>query len=600
MALIQTSLIWVTYAVAIGILLVISSIFVYLYQKPRERSAVVTLVCILTTLSLLATVLLMPVDIALVSSTTDRKLGRKKDWATPDEVDNILLQLKIVYYTLYSLDAVLCLLVVPFTYFWYEEYDEVDAEEGNQSSASRLWGAFKYTIVFIAIVLILFLVGFFIPVAQDKGDKHLDLDFFRNLLLKNHGERALTFAIGVLITIGTLLYCVYTAPGLALLPLTLIKTAPRISAPTLAANTSSELAQNRERQRQLEARAEGREGGLDARDRRELQSLVREERTLVRRERLAAEATGEGQHWTIIVWNKICAIFRPITLLGGILMIAVVLLIWTSMLITSIDKIKNSPCGRSCGRSCGYLLAHTKIFQPINRVLLESSKIFPIDYIIFLLLTLLFFLSTVIGLATIGIRFLWLTLFRIRKGHTSPQALLMATVLLTLTTLAINYALAIIVAPSYATFGAQTFCDRPSNPDKAPDCTNHRSAVRLCREVSDHPLARQACTPSVVSTFLNRASSNFPFFGLVNFWAQFAFLGIFAIIFAVQLIRTPKLDERQLDDDLAEEEEEGLLASTGRRLGASWQDITGQAKGVKRGDYGATGSGSGQRAGVGE
>lgn len=33
-----------------------------------------------------------------------------------------------------------------------------------------------------------------------------------------------------------------------------------------------------------------------------------------------------------------------------------------------------------------------------------------------------------------------------------------------------------------------------------------------------------------------------------------------------------------LDQDLEEEEEEGLLASTGRRFGATWQDITGRAK----------------------
>ncbi|KAH0414382.1 hypothetical protein KCU90_g15747, partial [Aureobasidium melanogenum] len=84
MALIQTSLIWVAYAVALAILLVVASIFVYLYQAPRERSAVVSIVCIITVLSLLATVLLLPVDVALVSSTTSSKLGRKKDWATPD------------------------------------------------------------------------------------------------------------------------------------------------------------------------------------------------------------------------------------------------------------------------------------------------------------------------------------------------------------------------------------------------------------------------------------------------------------------------------------------------------------------------------------
>lgn len=186
MALIQTSLIWVAYAVAIAILLAIAAIFVYVYQTPRDRAASVTTVCIFTVSALLATVLLMPVDIALVSSTTSSKNGIKKDWATPDRVDSIIYTLKIVYYTLYSLDAVLCLLVVPFTYFWYEEYDEDAAEDGTQTVGSRLWGAFKYTIAFIVLVVILFLVGFFVPVARKaKHGKHMDLDFFKHLLAEN-------------------------------------------------------------------------------------------------------------------------------------------------------------------------------------------------------------------------------------------------------------------------------------------------------------------------------------------------------------------------------------------------------------------------------
>ena len=38
------------------------------------------------------------------------------------------------------------------------------------------------------------------------------------------------------------------------------------------------------------------------------------------------------------------------------------------------------------------------------------------------------------------------------------------------------------------------------------------------------------------------------------------------------------MDEYQNDQDAEEDEEEGLLASTGRRFGATWQDITGRAK----------------------
>lgn len=182
MALIQTTLIWVVYAVVLALLFAVASIFIYLYQAAREKSYIVTAVCIFTLTSLLATVLLLPVDIALVSSTTSSKLGRRKDWATQDRVDNILLTLKIVYYTLFSLDAILCLLVVPFTYFWYEEYDEAAAEEGNQTVTERLWGAFKYTIAFVFLVVIIFLVGFFVPVAKDRQDAHYDYGYFKNLL----------------------------------------------------------------------------------------------------------------------------------------------------------------------------------------------------------------------------------------------------------------------------------------------------------------------------------------------------------------------------------------------------------------------------------
>ena len=63
-------------------------------------------------------------------------------------------------------------------------------------------------------------------------------------------------------TLGTLVYILYTGAGLALLPVTLVKSAPAISAPTLAATTQSQLEQNQERQRQLEARNEGRQEGL--------------------------------------------------------------------------------------------------------------------------------------------------------------------------------------------------------------------------------------------------------------------------------------------------------------------------------------------------
>ena len=195
------------------------------------------------------------------------------------------------------------------------------------------------------------------------------------------------------------------------------------------------------------------------------------------------------------------------------------------------------------------------------------------------LLVLFFFSSSVAGIASIGIRFLWIKLFEIRKGHTSPQALLMATVMLTLIMLAMNYSIAMIVAPQYAIYGAQTFCSNPTrHPDDQPDCSNHPELIKPCSELSSDYGSKNVCTPSVVSTFLNRVTVNFPFFGALTFWAQFAFLAVFLIVFVTSLFRTPKLNLSELDEDAEADEEEGLLASTGRRFGATWQDIRGKAK----------------------
>jgi LMBR1 domain-containing protein 1 len=54
-------------------------------------------------------------------------------------------------------------------------------------------------------------------------------------------------------------------------------------------------------------------------------------------------------------------------------------------------------------------------------------------------------------------------------------------------------------------------------------------------------------------------------------------------VFVATLVRTPKLDERQADEDAEEAEEEGLLASTGRRFGATWQDLRGSTNGEGQG-----------------
>jgi len=56
--------------------------------------------------------------------------------------------------------------------------------------------------------------------------------------------------------------------------------------------------------------------------------------------------------------------------------------------------------------------------------------------------------------------------------------------------------------------------------------------------------------------------------------ADKVYLGIYLIVGFTTLIRTPKVGDG-LDADLEDEEEEGLLSSTGRRFNAAWSDVTG-------------------------
>ncbi|KZZ89724.1 LMBR1-like membrane protein [Moelleriella libera RCEF 2490] len=591
--LVQTSLIWITYAVAVGFCLLAAIITTFTWQTSRDRSAVVSTVAIISLTALLATVLLLPVDIALVSATGSVSQGVKKGWATPKRIENTLLTLKIVYYSLYSVDALLCLVVIPFAYFWYEEYDEIEFEEEGRTWQSRFWAAAKYTLFFVAFVVVLFLLGFFVPSPGDGfNGGHWDLDYFKDLIARNHAEKALTFALGLLVTLGTLLYVIYTGAGLALMPISFIKSAPSISAPQLSATTASQLEQNRERQRQLEMRNVGRQEGMSRKDRRELDALIREEQTLVRRERLAAEAQGEGKSKVYQAWLKVCVLLRPVKMLGGILLLVVSVLIWVSMLITGIDKAKNS----ICKQRCGYILGSIHIFQPLNWIFVQLARVFPIDYVLMALLILFLFSSTISGIATVGIRFLWIRIFQIRRGRTAPQALLIATVMLTLAILAINYAITMLIAPQYSIYGTQTFCaNKPDYPGAQPSCKDFPDLVRPCSEALDVKLAKEICTPSVMSTFLNRITITWPFFGIVDFWAQFAFLAVFLIVFVTALIRSPKLSMAEVDEDAEVDEEESLLAATGRRFNATWDDVRGRPAGY--GSQGAAEEGNGSSSG---
>ena len=134
----------------------------------------------------------------------------------------------------------------------------------------------------------------------------------------------------------------------------------------------------------------------------------------------------------------------------------------------------------------------------------------------------------------------------------------MGTILLMLTVLALNYSLTMVVAPQYAQYGNQRYCNHTVGDfGEVRDCEKFPELIFPCIASQE---AEEVCTPAVVSTFINRITLAFPFFGEVAFWGQFAFVGVWIVFGIAKLLGWPK-DYQRVDED---EEDETTALLDGR------------------------------------
>ena len=110
----------------------------------------------------------------------------------------------------------------------------------------------------------------------------------------------------MLLSLGVIFYVVYTAPGFALFPISLIKHLPTIDINDTDTARQA-LDHNRESQRRIEVRYQGTGQQMSVKDRKKLEALQREERTLTRRYRLAEES-GNRRSWSETQgnWHSLC------------------------------------------------------------------------------------------------------------------------------------------------------------------------------------------------------------------------------------------------------------------------------------------------------
>uniref|UniRef100_A0A667Z2L5 Lysosomal cobalamin transport escort protein LMBD1 n=1 Tax=Myripristis murdjan TaxID=586833 RepID=A0A667Z2L5_9TELE len=501
-------------------------VYIRKFQSRQESEVVSTITAICALAIALITSALLPVDIFLVSFMKYPN-GTYKEWAANNETrgqieDTVLYG----YYTLYSIILFCVFLWIPFVYFYYEERDD-----DNVNKCSQVKNALKYTVGFIIVCVVLLLIGAFVPLQAPPGQNSTQWEKVQYLfeeLGSGHGLPALSFSISSLTLIGMLAVITYTAYGMSVLPLNLIKGTRSVLYERL--ENTEDIEDVEHQIEKLKAKCkDGRP--LSSRDRHNLQELEGKLQVLRRR----------GRHLEIAERNcctKVGSALRPFKILLGVFFILVALLFTVALFISNLDKAFHS-----AGISTGFIIFGTNLTNPLNELLLALQPVFPLDYILITIITMYFVLTSMAGIRNMGIWFFWIRLYKIRPKRTRPQALLFLCMILLLIVLHTSYMI-YSLAPQYVMYG---ICNITNNNFRkgTNEMTIFKRSFCLC--FSDE------CTVTRSYLFLHK----FWFFSTIYYFGNWAFIGAFLIGLVVSCCRGKKsviegeveADDSDMSDD---------------------------------------------------
>ncbi|RDD43340.1 putative lysosomal cobalamin transporter [Trichoplax sp. H2] len=534
----------IPFAVVSLLAVLFSFFYTRYYLRRRESETFSTTVIILSMSMALLTSLLLPLDIFFVSSMKNTD-GSYKSWAKDEKTrDHIENTIAIAYYgkenyvnkniVAYGLVIAFAFIILPFTYFYYEEDDE------DATVSSRMCGASKYTFGFLLVAIALLLIGAFIPQSSPPANAtRFDerLKFLFDEFATNGIERGLSFTIGCLTVLGMLLM----AYGMTSLPFDLM-----IGSPSLNANSFDyETEVINEQTRLLQAKMQN-NTGKSYQERRRLDELEQARRTVDRRR---SQMEANQNSW----FAKIACIWRPFQILAGILLLLLSLLLFSTLLITSIDRILHS-----LGWKTGYALPKPTITNPIDVTMTFFQEVYPLDYIFFLSILLYVFLSSVSGIRKIGIRFCCIKAYRIHPGRTTTQAMLFMCFFLVLIVLSLNVVM-YTIAPRYVTFGSQHYLGNSSYTSDNYNMTQILTTQKCTLEA-----ANEACVETRTVILLFRFCYRIFVFGIIYYWTNWVFLAIFMVTFLAAFVRCrkPSVTSTYIDEDSDYDSDEELLRNS--------------------------------------
>ncbi|KNE56546.1 hypothetical protein AMAG_02347 [Allomyces macrogynus ATCC 38327] len=510
-----------------------SAFYVRRYADRRERAPGVLAVAVVgLAIALTAAACALPADVFLVSSSSNAKTGFKQPWADPPTLESIRNSVNWIYDSLFLVLALYAFLVVPFAYFYFEEEDE------TRTAQQRFNAAVRMTLATAVILIILMLVGLILKPNDLSLGGPIDFDFLKKALLGGSLESALLFILAMFMVLGMLVFLVYTAPGVFLLPIYLLKPLKSLETDILA--VTAELNDTRARLQDLHARQPN-PSLMTSREHQRLEDLEEQERKCLRKlDRIQAGDRPMccGPLWKIASFPLKVACF----VYSGAVIVAI---------ISTIQS--NPPLCAKCPR---LVLPVASAINPVDASLAFLARFYPVDHILFASVLVYLLAATLHGVKVVGVRVLWIRLFRLRKGRTAPQALLLVTVVVIMTLLALLWEMTAVVAPQYATWGSQVYC--AATPDK---CANDAYFRKPC----DLSAPAAACTPTVLSVLLARVGLTAPFVATAFYYTQIVAVAVSGLALLYGLVsarksRAADVGDSDSDSEFDDEVEDGERA----------------------------------------
>lgn len=301
---------------------------------------------------------------------------------------------------LYGSSLLCSFIFIPFTYFFSD--DKIEYIQPIENGwRIRIMNSIKYTIVFLLFCSVLIISGLFFKQSDatyDLMNQNNKLKWIKSVLDTDHfGDKSIAFVISIFSIFGMLFLILYTGYGLGALPFYLIY--GKKSLASTHERFEMNRAQKRDRIRSLQEK-QNLKGQLSTKEKKELIKLKEEEEDMTKKMDKISNVIKSDQ-----VFNKILYILTPFRLLIGVICLSMSLLIFISLLITSIDKQLHS----SCGLNCGYVINETNYTNYIDYALRHLSSYFHADYLLFAVINCYVFFCSIYGFVKLSIRIFCIT-----------------------------------------------------------------------------------------------------------------------------------------------------------------------------------------------